>query len=102
MLSLQLVVVGQWERVLLTCQQAAEGEGAAGGGPAEEGTPAAEGAGAGQAPETEEVTMQLFMWQRDIVGVAHYVKDSFDVLGALSADAPDDASGSSSSALAAK
>jgi hypothetical protein len=46
--------------------------------------------------------MQLFMWQRDIVGVAHYVKDSFDVLGALSADAPDDASGSSSSALAAK
>ena len=28
-------------------------------------------------------TMQLFMWQRDIVGVAHYIKDCFEVLGAL-------------------
>ena len=45
-------------------------------------------------------TMQLFMWQRDIVGVAHYIKDCFEVLGALD-DAPDDASTSSSSALAA-
>ena len=39
-------------------------------------------------------TMQLFMWQRDIVGVAHYIKDCFGVLG-------DDASTSSSSGLAA-
>ena len=45
-------------------------------------------------------TMQLFMWQQDIVGVAHYIMDCFDALGALS-DAPDDASTSSSSALAA-
>ncbi len=44
--------------------------------------------------------MQLFMWQRDIVGVAHYIEDCFEVLGALD-DAPDDASTSSSSALAA-
>ena len=47
--------------------------------------------------------MQLFMWQADIVGVAHFVKDCFDLLGA----APDDHddgysdSDSSSSALAA-
>ena len=41
-------------------------------------------------------TMQLFMWQRNIVGVAHFVQDCFEVLGAL-----DDASTSSSSALAA-
>ena len=34
------------------------------------------------------------------IGVAHYTMDSFDVLGALD-DAPDDASASSSSALAA-
>ena len=43
-------------------------------------------------------TMQLFMWQREIVGVAHYIMECFDVLGALD-DAPDDAS--TSSALAA-
>ena len=45
-------------------------------------------------------TMQLFMWQRDIVGVAHYIKDCFEVLGALD-DAPDDTTTSPSSALAA-
>ena len=45
-------------------------------------------------------TMQLFMWQRDIVGVAHYIMDFVEVLGVLD-DAPDDASTSSSSALAA-
>ena len=45
-------------------------------------------------------TMQLFMWQRNIVGVAHFVKDCFEMLGAFD-DAPDDASTSSSSALAA-
>jgi hypothetical protein len=45
-------------------------------------------------------TMQLFMWQRDIVGVAHYIKGYLEVLGALD-DAPDDRSTSSSSALAA-
>ena len=45
-------------------------------------------------------TLQLFMWQRNIVGVAHFIKDCFEVLGALD-DAPDDASTSSSSALAA-
>ena len=28
-------------------------------------------------------TMQLFMWQHDIVGVAHFIKDCFEVLGAL-------------------
>ena len=39
-------------------------------------------------------TMQLFMWQPDTVGVAHYILDCFDFLGALS-DAPDDASTSS-------
>ena len=38
--------------------------------------------------------MQLFMWQHDIVGVAHYIKDCSEVLGALD-DAPDDASTSS-------
>ena len=43
-------------------------------------------------------TMQLFMWQRDIVRVTHYIMDSFQVLGAPD-DAPDDASISSSSAL---
>ena len=41
--------------------------------------------------------MQLFMWQRNIVRVAHFVQDCFQVLGALD-DAPDDASTSSSSA----
>ena len=47
-------------------------------------------------------TMQLFMWQHDTLGVAHYwyIKDCFEMLGALD-DAPDDASTSSSSALAA-
>ena len=45
-------------------------------------------------------TMQLFMWQRNIVGVAHFVQDCFEGLGALD-DAPDDASTSPSSALAA-
>ena len=45
-------------------------------------------------------TMQLFMWQRNIVGMAHFVQDCFEVLGALD-DAPDDASTSSLSALAA-
>ena len=44
--------------------------------------------------------MQLFMWQQDIVGVALYILDCFDAPDALS-DAPDDASTSSSSALAA-
>ena len=42
--------------------------------------------------------MQLFMWQRDLVVVAHYVMDY--ALGALS-DAPDGASTSTSSALVA-
>ena len=42
-------------------------------------------------------TMQLFMC--GIVGVAHFVQDCFEVLGALG-DAPDDASTSCSSALA--
>ena len=37
-----------------------------------------------------ENTMQLFVWQRNIVGVAHFVQDCFEVLGALD-DAPDDA-----------
>ena len=45
-------------------------------------------------------TMQLFMWQRNNVGVARFVKDCFEVLGALD-DAPDDASTSFLSALAA-
>ena len=45
-------------------------------------------------------SMQLFMWQRDIVGVAHYIKDCFETLGALG-DASEYASTSSSSALAA-
>ena len=43
--------------------------------------------------------MQLFMWQRDIEGVAHYIMDYFEVFGAL--DAPDNASTSSSSTLPA-
>ena len=47
-----------------------------------------------------ENTMQLGMWQHDILGVAHYIKDCFEMLDALD-DAPDDASTSSSSALAA-
>lgn len=38
--------------------------------------------------------MKLFMGQRDIVRVAHYIMDCFDVLSAL-LRAPDDASTSS-------
>jgi hypothetical protein len=45
-------------------------------------------------------TMQLFMWQADIVGVAHYIMDCFDHIAAAF-DADDDDSHSSSSALAA-
>ena len=45
-------------------------------------------------------TMQLFMWQADLVGVAHFIMDCFNALGAQS-DAHDDASDSPSSALAA-
>ena len=48
-------------------------------------------------------SMQLFMWQPDIVGVAHFVMDCFDLLGVVP-DAQDDGSSdsdSSSSALAA-
>ena len=37
-----------------------------------------------------ETTMQLFMWQRNIVGVAHNIMECFEVLGALD-DAPHDA-----------
>ena len=48
-----------------------------------------------------QTTMQLLMWQHDMVGVAYYIMDCFDALGYLS-DAPDDASFSSSSALAAE
>ena len=43
-------------------------------------------------------TMQLFMWQQNIVRMTHYIMDGFEVLGALDG-APDDASISSSSAL---
>ena len=46
-------------------------------------------------------TMQLYMCQQNNVGVVHYIMDCFDALGAL-CDAPDHASISSSSALAAK
>ena len=46
-------------------------------------------------------TMQLFMWQVDIVGVAHYIMECFDFKEAVSG-ARDDASDSSSSALAAE
>ena len=35
-------------------------------------------------------TMQLFMWQRDIMGVAHHIMECSVVLGAF-CDAPDDA-----------
>ena len=27
-------------------------------------------------------TMQQFMWQQDVIGVAHFVKDCFDLLDA--------------------
>ena len=43
----------------------------------------------------------LFMWQHYIVAVAHYITDCLEVLGTLD-DAPDDASPSASSALAAE
>ena len=46
----------------------------------------------------ERSTVQLFMRQHDTVGLAHYIMECFDVLGALS-DVPDDAT--ISSALAA-
>ena len=36
-------------------------------------------------------TMQLFIWQHDILGVAHYIMDCFEVFGVLD-NAPDDAS----------
>ena len=36
-------------------------------------------------------TMQLFMWQPDTVGVAHYILNHFDFLNALP-DTPNDAS----------
>ena len=47
-------------------------------------------------------SMQLFMWQPDVVGVAHFVMDSFDLLG-VAPDAHDEYSDSDSfsSALAA-
>lgn len=41
----------------------------------------------------------LFMWQRGIAEVAHYIMDLFQVLAAID-DAPDDTSTSVSSALA--
>jgi hypothetical protein len=44
--------------------------------------------------------MQLFMWQADTVGVAHYIMDFLDHIAAVQ-DAIDDDSHSSSSALAA-
>ena len=48
-----------------------------------------------------KITMQLFMWQHGISGVAHYIKDCFEMLGDLDDAPPADASTSSSSALAA-
>ena len=45
--------------------------------------------------------IQLCMWQHNIIRLAHYIKDCCEVLGAQD-NAPDDASTSSSSALAAK
>ena len=50
--------------------------------------------------DLEASTLQLLMWQPEIVGVAYHILDCFQVLGALD-DAPDDALTSSSSALAA-
>ena len=52
-----------------------------------------------------EYTMQLFMWQHDIVGVAHHIMDCLNALGSLClmlalVSAPDDTSTSSSSARA--
>ena len=46
-------------------------------------------------------TLQLFMWQRDIVRVAHFIMDSPDLLGALD-DALDDAWSSFPTAQAAQ
>ena len=48
-------------------------------------------------------SMQLFMWQADIVGVAHFVMDCFDLFGAAPCGHDDgySDSDSSSSALAA-
>ena len=48
--------------------------------------------------ECGAITMQPLMWQHDIAGVAHNIRCTLDVVGALD-DAPDDAS--ASSALAA-
>ena len=45
-------------------------------------------------------TMQLFLWRRNIVGVAHYIVACLDAPGVLT-DAHDVVSASSSSALAA-
>ena len=42
-------------------------------------------------PGTCTDTMQLFMWQRVILRVAHYIIHRIDMIGALD-DAPDDAS----------
>jgi hypothetical protein len=39
-------------------------------------------------------TMQQFMWQRDVLGVAHFIKDCFAMLAAP--DAPDSGSDISS------
>ena len=44
--------------------------------------------------------MQVFIWQRDIVGLAEYIMSYFHIFGALP-DAPDGALPSSSSALTA-
>ncbi len=40
--------------------------------------------------------MQLFLWQPDLVGVAHFIMDCFDSVGAAP-DVPDDASDASDS-----
>ena len=46
------------------------------------------------------MSMQLFMWQADIVGVAHFVMNCFDHLGAAPDDHNDDYSDSDSSSSA--
>ena len=43
------------------------------------------------ANNTITMMVQLFMWQRGIVGQAHHIMGWFEMLGALD-DAPDDAS----------
>ena len=43
--------------------------------------------------------MQLFMWQADIVGVAYFVMDCFDLLGAAPDGHDDDYSDSNSSSF---